>query len=201
MSYNSAMRTATTWILLAALTLGGLPAPAQQIADNTEFRVKLLAPLSTETNRKGDKITAQILAPDQFAGAMMEGEVKESKSGGKVTGRSVLNFTFQSIVVKDGATIPVSSEVKGLVNSKGKANVDEEGRVVEKKSNVGKLAGVTGAGALIGGIAGRGAQGAAIGAGAGAAVGLIVILVAVKGANVTFAPGSEVILSVRERRQ
>lgn len=193
------MRTATTWILLAALTLGGLPAPAQQFADNTEFRVKLLAPLSTETNRKGDKITAQILAPDQFAGAMMEGEVKESKSGGKVTGRSVLNFTFQSIIPKDGATIPVSSEVRGFVNSKGKADVDEEGRVVEKKSNVGKLAGVAGAGALIGGIAG-GAKGAAIGAGAGAVVGLVVILVAVKGANVTFAPGSEITLSVRERR-
>jgi len=200
MAYNSAMRTATTWILLAGLTLGGWPAPAQQIADNTEFRVKLLAPLSTETNRKGDKITAQILAPDQFAGAMMEGEVKESKSGGKVNGRSVLNFTYQSIVVKDGATIPISSEVKGFVNSKGKANVDEEGRVVEKKNSAGKLAGAAGAGALIGGIAG-GAKGAAIGAGVGAAVGLIVILVAVKGANVTFAPGSEITLSVRERRQ
>jgi hypothetical protein len=177
-----------------------LPAPAQPIADNTEFRVKLLAPLSTETNRKGDKITAQILAPDQFAGAMMEGEVKESKSGGKVTGRSVLNFTFQSIVPKDGATIPVSSEVKGLVNSKGRANVDEEGRVIEKKNSVGKLAGAAGAGALIGGIAGGG-RGAAIGAGVGAAAALILIQVAAKGANVTFAPGSEVTLSVRERRQ
>ena len=38
-------------------------------------------------------------------------------------------------------TIPVSSEVKGMVNSKGKANVDEEGRVVEKKNSLGKLAG------------------------------------------------------------
>ena len=33
-------------------------------------------------------------------------------------------------------SIPVSSEVKALFNSKGKQNVDEEGRVVEKKSNV-----------------------------------------------------------------
>ncbi len=194
------MKTATVWILLAALTFGTLPAPAQQIADNTEFRVRLLAPLSTETNRKGDKITAQVLAPGEFAGAMMEGEVKESKSGGKVSGKSVLNFTFQTVVTKDGKSIPVSSEVKSLINSKGKANVDEEGRVVEKKSNVGKLAAVTGAGALIGAIAGGG-RGAAIGAGAGAAASLILIQVAAKGANVTFAPGSEVLLSVRERRQ
>ena len=68
---------------------------AQTIADNTEFHIKLLAPLSTETNRKGDKITAQIVNPEAFAGGMMEGEVKESKSGGKVSGKSVLNFTFQ----------------------------------------------------------------------------------------------------------
>jgi hypothetical protein len=131
---------------------------------------------------------------------MMEGEVKESKSGGKVSGKSVLNFTFQTVVTKDGKSIPVSSEVKSLINSKGKANVDEEGRVVEKKSNVGKMAAVTGAGALIGAIAGGG-RGAAIGAGAGAAASLILIQVAAKGANVTFAPGSEVLLSVRERRQ
>ncbi len=193
------MRTPTAWLFLVAATLAASPAPAQQIADGTEFRVKLLAPLSTETNRKGDKITAQILAPEQFAGGSMEGEVKESKSGGKVSGRSVLNFTFQTVVTKDGNSIPVKAEVKSLVNSKGKANVDEEGRVVEKKSNVGKMAAVTGAGALIGAIAGGG-RGAAIGAGAGAAASLIMIQVAAKGANVTFAPGSEVILSVRERR-
>ncbi|MBI4874055.1 MAG: hypothetical protein HY822_05425 [Acidobacteria bacterium] len=188
------MRTAAACVCLATLAFG------QQIADNTEFRVKLLAPLSTETNRKGDKIAAQVVSPPQFAGAMMEGEVKESKSGGKVTGKSVLNFTFQTLAPKEGQPIPVSSEVKGFVNSQGKANVDEEGRVIEKKSNVGKVAAVTGAGALIGAIAG-GAKGAAIGAGAGAAASLILIQVAAKGANVTFAPGSEVTLSVRERRQ
>lgn len=39
-----------------------------------------------------------ILQPPEFANAMMEGEVKESKSGGKVSGKSILNFTFQNIV-------------------------------------------------------------------------------------------------------
>lgn len=184
-----------TLVLLNLFTLASF---GQSIAPNTEFRVKLLGPLSTETNRKGDKITAQVLQPAEFAGAMMEGEVKESKSGGKVTGRSVLNFTFQSIT-RNGATIPVNSEVKSFVNSKGKANVDEEGRVVQKKSNVGKVAAATGIGALIGGLAGGG-KGAAIGAGVGAGASLILIQVAAKGANIAFAPGSEFVLSVRERR-
>ena len=182
------------------LAFGVMPVQAQQIADKSEFRVKLLAPLSTETNRKGDKITAQIVAPQEFAGAMMEGEVKESKSGGKISGKSVLNFTYQAIVTKDGTNIPVSSEVTGFVNSKGKANVDEEGRIVEKKSNVGKMAAATGAGALIGAIAGGG-KGAAIGAGVGAAASLVIIQMGAKGANITFAPGSEITLSVSERRK
>ncbi len=192
------MRTAIG--CLSALVLAAaVPACAQPIAENSEFRVKLLAPLSTETNRKGDRITAQILSPAEFAGAMMEGEVKESKRGKKISGTSVLNFTFDTIV-KDNHPIPVNSEVKALFNSQGKENIDEEGRVIEKKSNVGKMAAVTGAGALIGAIAG-GAKGAAIGAGAGAAASLVLIQVGAKGADVKFAPGSEMLLSVRERRK
>ena len=184
----------TLVILLAA----GLAASGQ-IRDNTEFRVKLTAPLSTQTNRKGDKISAVILEPPNFNNAIMEGEIKESKSGGKVSGKSVLNFTFQSIVMGNRA-IPINSEIKSFYNSKGQANVDEEGRIIEKKSNVGKLAAITGAGAIIGAIAGGG-KGAAIGAGAGAAAGLVLIEVGAKGANVTFDAGSEILLSVRERRQ
>jgi hypothetical protein len=185
--------------MVALMAAGAIAAPGQTLKEATDFRVKLTAPLSTETNRKGDKITAVVLQPAEFANAVMEGEVKESKSGGKVSGKSVLNFTFHNLV-QGNRTIPVSSEVRALYNSKGKENVDEEGRIIEKKSNVGKLAAVTGAGALIGAIAG-GAKGAAIGAGAGAAAALVLIQVGAKGAQVTFAPGSEILLSVKERRQ
>jgi hypothetical protein len=185
--------------MVALVAAGAIAAPGQTLKEATDFRVKLTAPLSTETNRKGDKITALVLQPAEFANAVMEGEVKESKSGGKVSGKSVLNFTFHNLV-QGNRTIPVSSEVRALYNSKGRENVDEEGRIIEKKSNVGKLAAVTGAGALIGAIAG-GAKGAAIGAGAGAAAALVLIQVGAKGAQVTFAPGSEILLSVKERRQ
>ncbi|HWR49954.1 MAG TPA: hypothetical protein VN428_02535 [Bryobacteraceae bacterium] len=190
-----------TPLLVAAFVVaaGALPAPAQQIQPDSEFKVKLLAPLSTETNRKGDKFTAQVVTPEEFAGGMMEGEIRESKSGGKVTGKSVLTLGFSQLVHK-GETIPVSAQVKGFTNSKGQADVDEEGRVIQKKSNVGKAAAGTGVGALIGGIAG-GAKGAAIGAGVGAAASLVLIQVAAKGANVTFAPGSEIQLSVTEARK
>lgn len=182
-----------SWMLLAALPLG-----AQTIPSETEFRVKLLVPLSTQTNRKGDKITAQVLAPEQFKGDIVEGEVKESKSGGKIKGTSVLNFSFHTLN-HAGNTVPIDAQVKSFTNSKGVQDADEEGRVVQKKNNLGKAAVATGVGALIGAIAG-GAKGAAIGAGVGAAASLVFIQMTVKGANVSFAPGSEFVLSVKERR-
>ncbi|MBM3957694.1 MAG: hypothetical protein FJ313_06540 [Gemmatimonadetes bacterium] len=197
------MRDRASLVLLASLlvsTAGAArPAAAETIPKDTEFRVKLLAPLSTETNRKGDKITAQVVTPEPFTGDMLEGEVKESKSGGKITGKSVLNITFSQLHHGE-QKIPVEAKVQSFTNSKGQQDVDEEGRMIEKKSNVGKAAAGTGVGALIGGIAG-GAKGAAIGAGIGGAASLVLIQVAAKGANITFAPGSEIVLSVREARR
>ncbi|MCX6625398.1 MAG: hypothetical protein NTY38_30935 [Acidobacteria bacterium] len=186
--------------LLPALLATALfiPAGAQTIPQDTEFRVKLTAALSTKTNRKGDKISAIVVSPQQFAGGIMEGEVKESKSGNKINGKSVLNFSFSSLS-HAGQTTRINANIKSFRNSKGQEGVDEEGRVVEKKSNTGKLAAATGAGALIGALAG-GAKGAAIGAGVGAAASLILIQVAVKGPEIAFAPGSEVLLSVKERK-
>lgn len=111
---------------------------AQELKPNTEFRIKLLAPVSTETNQKGDKITAQITSSPEFAGAMMEGEVKESKSGAKLKGTSVRTFAFTSIVQQDQKTA-VSSDVKGFVKLRqGKANVDEEGRYSRRRITWGR---------------------------------------------------------------
>jgi hypothetical protein len=185
--------------LLAVIAGFAFPVHGQEIQPNTEFHVKLLSPVSTETNRKGDKITAQIVSPPAFAGSQMEGTVKESKSGAKLKGTSVLSFAFTTIV-KGETQIPVSADVKGLANSQGKANVDEEGRVLEKKSQVAKAGALTGAGALIGALAG-GVKGAAIGAGAGVVAAVVMIEVAVKAPNLSFASGSEFTLSVSPARK
>lgn len=191
------LRTAFSLILLAALT-----APfsaARDIAKDQEFRVKLTAPISTETNRKGDKISAMVVAPEEFQGAVMEGEIKESKSGNKFKGKSTLLFTFHTLTPRKEEPIAVSTDVKSFVNSQGKANVDEEGFVVEKKNNLGKVAIGSGAGALLGAMLGGG-KGAAIGAGIGAGASLIVVQFGSKAPNIRFDPGSEIVLSVNPRR-
>lgn len=175
-----------------------LAADPPKLANNTEFRVRLLAPVSTNTNQKGDKISAQVLAPEAFAGKMVEGEVRESKSGAKLKGKSTLSLAFQTLYLNDQEKIDIRSDVKSFINSKGKANVDEEGFIIEKKNNLGKVAAVSGIGALIGGIA-AGGKGAAIGAGAGAAAALIIVQMAATAPNITFDSGSELVLDVSPR--
>jgi hypothetical protein len=192
------LRTAFSLILLAALT-----APlsfARDVAKDQEFRVRLTAPISTETNQKGDKISAMVVAPEEFQGAVMEGEIKESKSGNKFKGKSTLLFTFHTLTPRKEDPIPVSTDVKSFVNSQGKANVDEEGFVVEKKNNLGKVAIGSGAGALLGAMIGGG-KGAAIGAGIGAGASLIVVQFGSKAPNIRFDPGAEIVLSVNPRRE
>jgi hypothetical protein len=169
----------------------------QTVAPNSQLTVKLLAPLSTKTNKAGDKISAQVIDPSVFKGDIVGGEVKKVKNGGKINGKSVLNFTFDTLYHK-GVNIPIESSVLSVTNSRGQENVDEEGEVVKKKNNVGKVALGTALGAGLGAILGGG-KGAAIGAGAGLAGSLILVEATVKGPSIDFAPGSEFVLSVKER--
>ncbi len=185
---------------LALLLPLAVHASGPELAKDTEMKVRLTAPVSTETNRKGDKISAMVVEPAAFRGAVMEGEIRESKSGNKFKGKSTLLLAFQTLTLKDGARVPVSSDVKSFTNSKGQQNTDEEGFLIEKKNNLGKMAAASGIGALIGALA-AGGKGAAIGAGVGAGAALILVQFAAKAPNIRLDPGSEIVLNVNPRRE
>jgi outer membrane protein OmpA-like peptidoglycan-associated protein len=167
------------------------------LAQDIDIQAELTAPLGTDTSRKGDAVSARVITPLALQGDIVEGKVKESKSGNKLTGQSVLRFSFDTLRHGDQA-VPIAADVKSLVNSKGQTDVDEEGTVVRRSSNLAKAAGATGFGALAGGLAGGG-KGAAIGALGGATVSLIVIDVAAQGPTIRFAAGSKVMLSAKSR--
>lgn len=175
-----------------ALLLGGAA-----LAQDIDIQAELTAPLGTDISRKGDTVSARVLTPPALHGDIVEGKVRESKSGNKLTGQSVLSFSFDTLR-HGGQAVPIAADVKSIVNSKGQTDVDEEGRVVRRSSNLAKAAAGTGAGALIGGLAGGG-KGAVIGAVGGAAVSLIVIDVAAEGPTIRFAAGSMVMLSAKSR--
>ena len=182
--------------LIAVVVLAAV-AQTELFSNETELRAKLLSPVDTRTSRKDDVLTVQVTAPEALAGSMLEGKIRESKSGNKINGKSVLTFAFETLHHK-GQVIKISSAVKSIANSKGQQNVDEEGRVLRQSNSLGKAAIATGAGALLGAALG-GAKGAAIGAGAGAAAALIFIQFGTEGPYLSFAPGSELVLSVKQR--
>ncbi len=180
-----------------ALAPAATASPA--LAAETDFRVKLLSTINTASSRKGDRVTAQVISPEAFAGDFVEGQVREAKSSGKIKGEASLNFTFETLQ-HGRQSIPIRSSIKAVNNSQGKENVDEEGRILRKRNRTGAIAAAAGAGALLGALTGGG-RGAAIGAGVGAASSLVVMQFATEGEHLAFAPGSEFVLSVRRRSE
>jgi hypothetical protein len=181
------------WALMSSIfALAGI-AQAQEV----ELQVELMGPLGTQISHKGDRLFARVVTPAAFQADTLEGKVTEVRSGGKIHGQSVLNFTFETLQ-RRGEAIPVSAQVKSVTNSKGQTDVDEEGRVIRKSGNVAKVLGGTALGGLIGGLAGGG-KGAAIGAGAGAAASVILIEVAAEAPDIRFDPGSKITLTAKSR--
>ncbi len=167
-------------------------------AQSLQVQVELMNQIGTDTSRKGDLISGRVLSPEQLQGDIVEGKITESKSGAKLGGQSAFSFSFDTL--KHGGTaIPITSQFRSVVNSKGKANVDEEGRMIRRASgNVAKVAGGTGLGALVGGLAGGG-KGAAIGAAVGGGASILLVQIAADGPNIRLAPGSRLNIDASAR--
>lgn len=151
------------------------------VPDGTSLVAELNNPLSTKTNKNGDRFTLTVTEPSQFAGAVIDGYLSNLKRSGKITGRSEMTFNFDTIRLKNGRTYKFAGIVESLRTPDGETvKVDNEGAAKEaetRTSTTGKRAAVgTAVGAIIGAIAGGG-KGAAIGAivGAGAGAGSVYI--------------------------
>jgi hypothetical protein len=178
----------------------GLPLTgARGETKSEDFEVKTLSPLSASGNKKGDQFTVQVLTPEKYKDALIEGEVANSKASGKVKGKSELLFRFNKLIKTDKTEVPFRADLTEIKNSKGVANVDEEGRAIGKSSKakdamrVGLLGGI---GAAIGGATGGG-SGAATGAAIGAGVALTIAF-STTGEDIRLEPGSIFVLRVTE---
>jgi hypothetical protein len=126
--------------------------------------------LSSDTHTAGDTFQATLAEPivegDWVVakeGAPVVGMVVASTKGGRVKGVAELQVAIREITLTDGQRVRVETE---LATAAAKS---------EKKKDIGKIAITTGAGAIIGGIAGGG-KGAAIGAAVGGAGGAAVVM-------------------------
>jgi hypothetical protein len=103
---------------------------------------------------------ARIVSPAGFAGSTVEGKVTESISGAQNRGQSALDIDFD--LLRHGGTVtPMNSRITSVMNAKGQANVDSQGRVIARGQAQKPPSGTGGLGRTLGGLAGG--QGARIG--------------------------------------
>ena len=165
------------------------------VPDGISMKIRLNTEISTKTNREGDKFTAVVLDPSDFAEATVEGHIAALKQSGKATGKTELSLAFDTIRLRDGRGSRFAGQVEKVYQSESVKTVDEEGNV--ESGSRGKdtaTRGVAGGalGAIIGGIAGGG-KGAAIGAILGAGVGAGSVLVQ-DGKTLILEPGTEILI-------
>lgn len=169
---------------------GGLVVPA-----DIEMKVRLTSPINTRVSREGDRFTAVVLDPGDYAEATIEGHIANLKRSGKATGKTELALAFDTIRWRDGRSGRLAAQVVRVYESETVKTIDEEGNVQSAsrgKDTATRTAGGGAIGAIIGGIAG-GAKGAVIGAviGAGAGVGSVYIQ---GGKDLVLEPGTEILI-------
>jgi hypothetical protein len=148
----------------AALPASEQRAPEFRLPAGTPLRVRIGQSLDTGRNRSGDHFQASLAAPVTIqgkvvlpAGTGIRGHVTSARPSGRLRGRGHIALALDSFEFK-GRTHPIAtSPVSRTTRS-------------HKRRNFGLIGGGSGAGALIGGLAGGG-KGALIGAGAGAVAG------------------------------
>lgn len=141
------------------------PKPAL-VPEGTVLTIRTSQPLGSKTSQTGTAFTGSLATPITIEGRMLipqgaevTGIVKQAKKAGRLKGAAVLSLALHSVTVK-GHTYNIET-VEFTQQSTGKG-----------KRTAGAIAGGTGVGAAIGGLAGGG-KGAAIGALTGAAAGTI----------------------------
>jgi len=150
------------------------------IPNGTQITAVMRSVINTRATQVGDRFTMEVTSPNEYRGAIIEGQVANIDRSGRLSGRANISMDFDSIRMPDGRSL----KFEGIVDSVRTANgdtvsVNNEGQIRDNNqtTKTATRAGVGAAlGAIIGAIAGGG-QGAAIGAtvGAGAGAGSVLI--------------------------
>jgi hypothetical protein len=148
------------------------PRPAVVVAPlvpvGTNLKIRLNDALSSKESRAGDRFAATVVDPVRFSEAIVHGHIRSILKSGKVTGRTTMNLSFDSIDLP-GEKLPAEKHgvlhgyvtkvygSDGTADNEGGVQSKSRGNQTLKRSGIGATAG-----AIIGGIAGGG-KGAAIG--------------------------------------
>jgi len=160
------------------------------LAEGAVLTVKTISTLSTDTQAAGNTFRATLAEPIVAGdwvvakeGADVEGIVVAATKGGRVKGTAQLEVAISGLTLSDGRQIRLDTSMAAAAAKS------------EKEKDIGKVAITTGAGAIIGAIAGGG-KGAAIGAAVGGAGGTAVVM-GTRGGPAVIAAGSELHFRVK----
>ena len=144
------------------------------IPNDTQLRLRLTSEINTKTARVGDIFTAEVIMPAAYEGARVEGHIASLNKSGRISGRTELGLTFDTITLEDGRKGRLDAQLESVVESEKVKKVDEEGTIESgSRTKDSQVRGGIGAaaGAIIGGIVG-GAKGTIIGLVLGGAAGV-----------------------------
>lgn len=144
------------------------------VPDGTPITATLRNSINTRASQVGDRFTMEVISPDRYRGAIIEGRVSQAESSRRVAGRANIQLDFDTITVNGrryefAGLVQNVSSVNGdsvTVNNEGTIRDNSQGNKTATRAGVGAALG-----AIIGAIAGGG-SGAAIGAGVGAGAGV-----------------------------
>jgi len=144
------------------------------VRDGESLVAVLNSDLSTKVAKQGDRFTMTVHRPSQYEEAVIEGTVGNVDEGGRLSGRSEMSLSFDTIRLRNGQTYRFAAILESVRTLNGDAiKVDNEGSAqgANQTTQTIQRAGIaTAVGAVIGAIVGGG-RGAAIGGIVGAAGG------------------------------
>lgn len=150
------------------------------VPNNTMITARLNQDLTSDMTKEGDRFSAVVTSPSQYAGATVEGYISKLERSGRLTGRAEMTLLFDRIRLRNGNEYRFTGLIETVRTPNGETvRVDNEGAVRED-SQTNRTVTRTGIGAAIGAVIGAiagGGKGAAIGAavGAGAGAGSVLI--------------------------
>jgi hypothetical protein len=165
------------------------------VPDGVQMKIRLSDQINTKTNREGDRFTAVVLDPSDYAEAVIEGHIATLKKSGKATGKTEMTLAFDTIRLRDGSGSRFAGQVEKVYESETVKSVDEEGNVQtgsRTKDTAIRTGGGAALGAILGGLAGGG-KGAAIGAILGGGIGAGSVLLQ-DGKDLILEPGTEILI-------
>ena len=87
------------------------------VPDGLSIRIRLTSPISTRTNQQGDRFTAVVLDPSDYADAEVSGHIGKLTRSGKATGKTEMALVFDTIRLRDGRTGRFSAQIERVYQS------------------------------------------------------------------------------------